>query len=42
MFISFKTVGKLQVIHQPIYRPKQIRVVEYAVGRKNGLERFRH
>jgi hypothetical protein len=23
MFFSFKTVGKLQVIHQPLYRPKQ-------------------
>jgi hypothetical protein len=38
MFFSFKTVGKLQVIHQPIYRPKHIRGGEYAVGRKIGLE----
>jgi hypothetical protein len=39
MFFSFKTVGELQVIHQPLYRPKQIRAGEYAVGRKIGLER---
>jgi hypothetical protein len=31
---SFKTVGQLQVIHQPFYCPKQIRAGEYAVGRK--------
>jgi hypothetical protein len=41
MFFSFKTVGKLQVIHEPLYRPKQIRVGEYAVGRKIGLERLK-
>jgi hypothetical protein len=29
----------LQVIHQLLYRPKQIRAGEYAVGRKIGLER---
>jgi hypothetical protein len=29
----------LQVIHQPLYRPKQIRAEEYAIGRKIGLER---
>jgi hypothetical protein len=39
MFFSFKTVGQLQVIHQPLYRPKQVRAGEYAVGRKIGLER---
>jgi hypothetical protein len=39
MFFSFKTVGKLQVIHQPLSLPKQIRAGEYAVGRKIGLER---
>jgi hypothetical protein len=38
MFSSFKTVGLLQVIHQPLYRPKQIRAGKYAVGRKIGLE----
>jgi hypothetical protein len=38
MFFSFKTVG-LQVIHQLLSRPKQIRAGEYAVGRKIGLER---
>jgi hypothetical protein len=27
------------VIHQPLYRPKQIRAGEYAVGRKIGSER---
>jgi hypothetical protein len=27
-----------QVIHQPLYRPKQIRAGKYAVGRKIGLE----
>jgi hypothetical protein len=41
MFFSFKTVGQLQVIHQPLYRPKQIRAGEYAVGRKIGLERVK-
>jgi CRISPR/Cas system endoribonuclease Cas6 (RAMP superfamily) len=41
MVFSFKTVGKLQVIHQPLYRPKQIRGGEYAVGRKIRLERFK-
>jgi hypothetical protein len=39
MFFFFKTLGKLQVIHQHLSRPKQIRAVEYAVGRKIGLER---
>jgi hypothetical protein len=39
MFFSFKTVGKLQVIHQSLHRPKQIRAGEYAVGRIIGLER---
>jgi hypothetical protein len=29
------------VIHQPLYRPKQIRAGEYAVGRKIGLERVK-
>jgi hypothetical protein len=38
-FFSFKTVGYLQVIHQPLSRPKKIRAGEYAGGRKNGLER---
>jgi hypothetical protein len=38
VLFSFKTVGYLQVIHQPLYRPKQIRDGEYAVGRKIGLE----
>jgi hypothetical protein len=39
MFFSFKTVGLLQVIHQPLYHPKQIKAGEYAVGRKIGFER---
>jgi hypothetical protein len=39
IFSSFKTVGLLQVIHQSLYRPKQIRAGVYAVGRKIGLER---
>jgi hypothetical protein len=39
MFFSFKTVGSLQVIHQPLSRPKQVSAGEYAVGRKIGLER---
>jgi hypothetical protein len=39
MFFYFKTVGYLQVIQQPLYRPKQIRAGKYAVGKKNGLER---
>jgi hypothetical protein len=39
MFFSFKTVGQLQVIHQPLSSPKQIRAGKYAVGRKIGLER---
>jgi hypothetical protein len=39
MVFSFKTVGYLQVIHQPLSRPKQIRAGEYAVDRKIGLER---
>jgi hypothetical protein len=39
MFFSYKTVGYLQVIHQPLYCPKQIRAGEYAVSRKIGLER---
>jgi hypothetical protein len=34
MFFSFKTVGQLQVIHQPLSRPKQKGAGEYAVGRK--------
>jgi hypothetical protein len=38
MFLSFKTVRQLQVIHQPLYRPKQIRAGESAIGRKIGLE----
>jgi hypothetical protein len=41
MFFSFKTVGYLQVIHQLLSRPKQIRAGEYAVGRKIGLERVK-
>jgi hypothetical protein len=41
MFFSFKTVGKLQVIHQPLSCPKQIRAGEYVVGRKIGLERVK-
>jgi hypothetical protein len=41
MFFSFKAVGYLQVIHQPLYRSKQIRAEEYAVGRKIGLERVK-
>jgi hypothetical protein len=41
-FFSFKTVGLLQVIHQPRYRPKQIRTGEYAVGSKIALERVKH
>jgi hypothetical protein len=41
MISSFKTVGQLQVIHQPLSRSKQIRAGEYAVGRKIGLERVR-
>jgi hypothetical protein len=41
MFFSFKTVGLLQVIHQPLSRSKQIRAGEYAVGRKIGLERVK-
>jgi hypothetical protein len=39
MYFPFKTVGYLQVIQQPISRPKQIRAGEYAVGRNIGLER---
>jgi hypothetical protein len=38
---SFKTVGQLQVINQPLYGPKQIRAGEYAVGRKIGFERVK-
>jgi hypothetical protein len=38
---SFKTVGLLQVIHQPLSRQKQIRAGEYAVGKKIGLERVK-
>jgi hypothetical protein len=38
---SFKTVGQLQVIHQPLYRPKQIKAGEYSVGRKIGLEKVK-
>jgi hypothetical protein len=41
MFFSFKTVVLLQVIYQPLYRPKQIRAGEYVVGRKIGLERVK-
>jgi hypothetical protein len=41
MFFSFKTVGKLKVIHQPLYSPKQIRAGEYEVGRKIGFERVK-
>jgi hypothetical protein len=41
MFFSFKTVRLLQVIHQPLYRPKQTSAGEYAVGRKIGLERVK-
>jgi hypothetical protein len=41
MFFSFKTVGYLQVIHQTLYYPKQIRAGDYAVGRKIGLERIK-
>jgi hypothetical protein len=41
MFFSFKTVGQLQVIHQILYRPKQIRAGEYAIGIKIGLERVK-
>jgi hypothetical protein len=41
MFFSFKTVGYLQVIHQLLYRPKQIRAGEYVVDRKIGLERVK-
>jgi hypothetical protein len=37
-FFCFKTVGYLQVTHQPLSRPKQIRAGEYADGRKIGLE----
>jgi hypothetical protein len=38
MFFSFKIVGSLQVIHQPLSRPKQVRAGEYAVSKKIGLE----
>jgi hypothetical protein len=38
MIFSFKTVGQLQVVHQPLSRPKEIRAGKYAVGRKIGLE----
>jgi hypothetical protein len=31
MFFSFKTVEKLEVIHQPLYRPKQIRAEEFGL-----------
>jgi hypothetical protein len=41
MPFSFKTVGKLQVIQQPLSCPKQVRAGEYAVGRKIGLERVK-
>jgi hypothetical protein len=41
MFFSFKNVEKLQVIHQPLYRPKQIRAGEYAVGKNIGLQRVK-
>jgi hypothetical protein len=34
MISSFKTVGELQVIHQPLSRPKQRRAGDYAVGKK--------
>jgi hypothetical protein len=39
MFFSFKSVGYLQVIQQPLSRPKQIRAWKYAVGKKIGFER---
>jgi hypothetical protein len=42
MFFSFKTVGYIQVIYQLLYGPKQIRVGEYAVGRKIGWERVNY
>jgi hypothetical protein len=41
MFFSFKTVGSLQVIHQPLSRPKEIRAGEYVGGIKIGLERVK-
>jgi hypothetical protein len=41
MFFSFKTVEQLQVIHQPLFHPKQIRAGEYVVGRKIGWERVK-
>jgi hypothetical protein len=41
MFFTFKTVGQLQVIHQPLYRPKQIRAGEYVVSKIIGLERVK-
>jgi hypothetical protein len=34
-------MNELQVIHQPLHRPKQIRAGKYAVGRKIGLERVK-
>jgi hypothetical protein len=39
MCFSFKTVGYLQVIHQPLSRPKRVRAEKDVVGRKIGLER---
>jgi hypothetical protein len=42
MFFSFKTVKQLQVIHQPLYRPKQTRDGQYAVGRKIGLKKVKN
>jgi hypothetical protein len=42
MFFTFKTVGKLQVIRQPLYHPIKIRAGEYAVGRKIGWERVKN
>jgi hypothetical protein len=32
MFFFFKTAGKLQVIYQPFYRPKQIRAGKYELA----------
>jgi hypothetical protein len=31
-------MDELQVIHQPFYRPKQIRAGEYAIGKNIELE----
>jgi hypothetical protein len=45
MFFSFKTVGELQVIYQPLSRPKQIRAGKMRLAEKldwKGLKLISH